>query len=116
MIKSIAVAHKKTGMSIEDFNRYWKDVHGPLAAKAPGVRKYVQNHYLRIPGRQFEGDGIVEMWYDDLQGFENFMSFLRTAEGKGLAEDGARFADMSHSQLWLVEEHIIKDETREGKS
>ncbi|MBN1190194.1 MAG: EthD family reductase [Dehalococcoidales bacterium] len=111
MIKSIVVAHKKAGMSTEEFNRYWKEVHGPIAAGAPGVRKYVQNHFLKIPGRQFEGDGIVEMWYDDLQGFENFMYFLGTPEGKFLAEDGAKFADMSHSQLWLVEEHIVKDET-----
>jgi uncharacterized protein (TIGR02118 family) len=113
MIKSIAVAHKKPGMSIEEFNRYWKDVHGPLAARlGPGVRKYVQNHFLQVPGRQFEGDGIVEMWYDDLQGFENFMAFMRTPEGKVLAEDGAKFSVMGRSQLWLVEEHVIKDDAR----
>jgi uncharacterized protein (TIGR02118 family) len=113
LIKSIAVAHKKPGMTVEEFNHYWKDNHGPLAARlGPGVRKYVQNHFLKIPGRQFEGDGIVEMWYDDLQAFDNFMAFMKTPEGRPLAEDGAKFADMSHGQLWLVEEHVIKDETR----
>ena len=50
MIKSIALAHRKTGLTREEYNRYWKEQHAPLAAKLiPGVRKYVQNHFVEIP-------------------------------------------------------------------
>ncbi len=110
MIKSIAVAHRKSGMTPEDFNRYWRDIHAPLAARViPGMRRYVQNHIIQLPGRDCEGDGIVEMWWDDMEAFQNFTSWVETEAGKDLREDGDKFTDMSKSRLWLVEEHIIKE-------
>ena len=109
MIKSIVVAHRKPGLNLDEFNKYWKDEHGPLAAKLiPGVRKYVQNHLVAIPGIEYEGDGIVEMWYDDIESYQKSMEYLRSGEARELAEDGAKFADMSKAKVWIVEEHIIK--------
>ena len=117
MIKSIAVAHRKSGMTPEDFNRYWRDVHAPLAARTiPGVRKYIQNHLIRLPGRDYEGDGIVEMWWDNIEAFQNFTDWVSTEAGKDLREDGDKFTDMSKSRLWLVEEHIIKEYPEGEKS
>ncbi len=112
MIKSITIAHKKPGMSSEEFNRYWKEQHGPLAARLiPGMRKYVQNHFVKAPGYQFEGDGMVEMWYDDLEAFKQSMAFVMSPAGKELAEDGAKFCGRGPAGgLWLAEEYIIKDE------
>ena len=111
MIKSIAVAHRKSGLTREEYNKYWKEQHGPLAARFfPGLRKYVQNHLVEVPGMEYEGDGIVEMWYDDVEAFQNSMRFVRSEEGKALAEDGAKFAEMRSGGLWIVEEHVIKDD------
>jgi uncharacterized protein (TIGR02118 family) len=111
MIKSIALAYRKTGTTREEYNQYWLEQHGPLAARLiPGLRRYVQNHFVAAPGREFEGDGIVEMWYDDLAAFEKSMQFIHSPAGKPLAEDGARFAEMRRGGLWLVEEHVIMDE------
>ena len=112
MIKSIAVAHRKPGLTREEYNKYWKEQHGPLAARLfPGLRKYVQNHLVEVPGMEYEGDGIVEMWYDDVEAFENSMRFVRSEEGKALAEDGVKFAEMRPGAgLWVVEEHVIKDD------
>jgi uncharacterized protein (TIGR02118 family) len=109
LIKSIAVAYRKPGMSREEFNQYWKDIHAPLAARIiPGVRKYVQNHLIPVPGRESEGDGVVEMWWDNLESFQQFMAWNKTEAGKELGEDAAKFMDMSKGRLWLVEEHEIK--------
>jgi uncharacterized protein (TIGR02118 family) len=112
MIKSITIAHKKPGMTDAEFNWHWKEVHGPLAARLiPGVRRYVQNHLLVAPGYNFEGNGIVEMWYDDLASYEKSMAFLRSPAAKELQEDGPKFCGpMKPGEVWLVEEHIIKDE------
>jgi uncharacterized protein (TIGR02118 family) len=110
LIKSIAVAHRKSGMTPEEFNRYWEEVHAPLAARViPGMRRYVQNHLIRLPGREYDGDGIVEMWWDDLAAFQEFSAWVGTGAGQALREDGDKFTDMSKSRLWLVEEHVIKD-------
>ena len=112
MIKSITIAHKRPDLSAEEFYRYWKEQHGPLAARLiPGLRKYVQNHFISAPGYQFEGDGMVEMWYDDLESFKKSWEFVKTPAGRELAIDGAKFCMMKPGAgLWLAEEHIIKDE------
>jgi uncharacterized protein (TIGR02118 family) len=111
MIKSIALAHRKTGTTREEYNKYWLEQHAPLAARMiPGLRKYVQNHFVAVPGRQYEGDGIVEMWYDDLAAFEKSMEFILSEAGKPLREDGQKFAEMRGGGFWLVEEHVIKDD------
>ncbi len=107
MIKSIVVAHRKAGLTREEFNRYWKNEHGPLAAKLiPGVRRYVQNHLVDIPGMEYEGDGIVEMWYDDIEAWQKSMKYIQSS--KELAEDGAKFCDLRNASVWIVEEHVIK--------
>ena len=83
MIKSIALAYRKAGMTREEYNKYWLEQHGPMAARMiPGLRKYVQNHFITIPGREYKGDGFVEMWYDDVQAFKKSMEYLQSEEGK----------------------------------
>jgi uncharacterized protein (TIGR02118 family) len=107
MNKSIVVAHRKTGLTHEEFNKYWLENHGPLAAKLiPGVRRYVQNHYVPVPGMEYEGDGIVEMWYDDIEAWQKSLAAVRAS--KELAQDGAKFCDLRNARVWIVEEHVIK--------
>ncbi|MBN1692084.1 MAG: EthD family reductase [Dehalococcoidales bacterium] len=107
MIKSIVVAHRKAGLTREEFNKYWLEKHGPLAADLiPGVRRYVQNHYVTMPGMAYEGDGIVEMWYDDVAAWRKSMEAVRAS--KELAQDGAKFCNLRDASVWIVEEHVIK--------
>jgi len=110
MIKSIVLAHRKPGMTHEEFSKYWLNVHAPLAAKIPGVRRYVQNHYVAVPGMKFEGDGIVEMWYDDMESWKKVLESLRG--NIELFEDGKKFCDIKPGGEWIVEEHVIKDELK----
>jgi uncharacterized protein (TIGR02118 family) len=111
MIKSIALAHRKAGMTRAEYNKYWKEQHAPLAAKLiPGLRKYVQNHFVDVPGVEYEGDGIVEMWYDNVESFKNAMAFIHSDEGKALVIDGDKFLEMKPGGLWVVEEHVIMDD------
>ena len=106
MIKSIVVAHRKAGMSRAEFSAYWKNQHGPLAARLiPGLRRYVQNHLVEIPDMEYEGDGVVEMWYDDVAAWQKSMEAVRAS--KELAEDGAKFCDLRNARVWIVEEHVV---------
>jgi uncharacterized protein (TIGR02118 family) len=115
MIKTIALAYRKEGMTREQYNKYWLEKHAPLAARLiPNVRKYVQNHFLTLPGQEMEGDGIVEMWYDDVKSWME----SRDAIGKipELMQDGNNFARMaSGNYFWVVDEHIIVDNTEKKK-
>ena len=96
MIKSIVVAHRKPGISHEEFSAYWKNQHGPLAARLiPGIRRYVQNHPIEIPG----------MEYEDVAAWQKSMEAVRAS--KELAEDGAKFCDLRNASVWIVEEHVV---------
>jgi len=107
MIKTIVVAHRKEGMTRKEFSDYWLNKHGPLAARLiPGVRRYVQNHLIEVPGMEYDGDGIVEMWYDDVESWQKSLKAVRSSRELGM--DGANFCSMSkRGQEWVVEEHVI---------
>lgn len=108
MIKTISIAHRKPGLTRDQYNKHWLEVHAPLAAKhIPGIKRYVQNHFIEVPGTEFEGDGIVEMWYDDVESWQ--MSMKAIFENKELMEDGSKFIEMRPGGLWVVEEHVILD-------
>ena len=112
MIKTIAVAHRKAGMTHDDFIKYWHEQHAPLVKKIwPGLRKYVQNEITVAAGQKREADGIVEMWYDDLASMKHAMAWVQTKEGKPIRDDADKFCDLRGSGgFWVVEEHVIKDE------
>ncbi len=114
MIKLITLVKRKQGISRPDFYKYWKETHGPLVAPhIPHMRKYVQNHFIDVPGFEYEGDGIIEVWYDDVQSMQDSLAFNANPEAKklGLGEDWAKIADMGRPKMWVAEEHVIKDET-----
>jgi uncharacterized protein (TIGR02118 family) len=109
MIKMITLVYRKHGMSREDFSRYWKEQHPAIFAKySPGVRRYVQNHLVPLPGITYEGDGIVELWFDDIEAQKKFDAWTRTDEAKELADDADKFLDMGRARVWIVQEHVIK--------
>ena len=67
MIKSLSLLTRKAGMTHEQFVKHWLEVHGPLARKVPGLRRYVQSHILEertrpdIPSTDVEIDGVAEL-------------------------------------------------------
>ena len=84
--QSYSVVRKLDGLPHELFAMYWRDVHGPLCARLPGLGYYVQHHFARdrwanlwpIP----EGvrrmdlvlDGAVEIGFADAAGEARFMA------------------------------------------
>ena len=53
----------KAELSHEEFVDHWENVHGPLALKVPGIRRYVQSH---ITGQHFRPD--IPAQTDDVDG------------------------------------------------
>jgi hypothetical protein len=74
----------------------------------PGIKKYVQNHFVSIPGQEFQGDGVVEMWYDDLESMRKAMEAARAS--KELEADTKNFCSLvGKGGFWIVEEKVILD-------
>ncbi len=106
MIKQIALIHRKPGLSFEEFDKYWREKHGPLAAKLiPGLKKYTQNHLLKVPRFNYEADGVVELWFDNLEAYQRFATWRQSSEAKELADDADKFRDGSKTVKFMVEEH-----------
>ena len=69
-VKNVEFVTHKPGMSIEAFQRYWREVHGPLAAQITTVRRYVQSHTRLAAyegGRAPSYDGAAVTWFDDTE-------------------------------------------------
>lgn len=71
-VKAIVLAKRKPGLSVEEFQVYWRDKHAPLVPKTPGLRRYVQCHV--VPEMYANGepayDGVAELTWPDLASFE----------------------------------------------
>jgi uncharacterized protein (TIGR02118 family) len=89
MVKAIFVVGKLPGLNLNEFFDRWEHHHGPLAARLPGLRRYVQNHAILeyyATGRQTQ-DGWSELWFDDLTSLHRASA---SPEWRSLREDGAK--------------------------
>lgn len=74
--KLICGVRRKPGMDLEDFHRYWWEVHGPLNRDTPAVRRYFiryeQNHRLRDDYErrpEVDLDGVTVEWFRTARDF-----------------------------------------------
>jgi len=67
-VKNYELVTKRPDLDRAEFDRYWAQVHGPLAATIPAIRRYVQAHLS--PGTRESGtapyDGLAITWFDDV--------------------------------------------------
>jgi len=67
-VKNYELVTKRPDLDRAEFDRYWAQVHGPLAAKIPTIRRYVQAHLS--PNTRDRGtapyDGLAITWFDDV--------------------------------------------------
>jgi EthD domain len=49
-VTTVALLERRTDISRDLFSRYWRDVHGVMAARIPGFDSYVQNHVIPVAG------------------------------------------------------------------
>jgi len=119
MIRLVFVLRRKPGMSLREFQQYWRSVHGPLVARHSttlDIRRYVQVHTLEdAVNDQLAGargkmeppyDGVAELWWDNREALAaSFGSAGGQAAGRELLEDEARFIDLPNSPLWFAYEY-----------
>lgn len=108
MIKLVYCITKKAGMSEDNFFCYWQNVHGPIGARIPQLRKLVQSRTKTVPGDQCgpDYDGMAELWFDDV---DALLAARRSPEWKASSEDEANFIDHNKVAYFVTEEHVILD-------
>jgi|SRR5271156_4636046 len=104
MLKFMVVVRRKPDWTFEKFRDYFVRVHGPLALKIPGLRRYTQNFSAPDPKRKAPAwDCVVELYFDDKDGIE---AAWATPEGQAATADLEVFADLSGTTWSVVEESI----------
>ncbi len=95
MIVRSGILRKKADWLDDDFRRHWRDQHGPLAARLPGLRAYEQNPVIDSVQRGFsyprgpeQIDGFSMLWFDDEAAMKAAMA---TPEGQALVADEQHF-------------------------
>ncbi|WP_442593590.1 EthD family reductase [Neobacillus sp. D3-1R] len=88
MIKMIALY--KHPENKEAFDDHYFNVHAPITAKIPGLRKM---EVTKIVGSPMGGEGkyylMCEMYYDDM---DSLKAAMKTEEGKASGKDAMSFA------------------------
>ncbi len=112
MIKLCILVPRRKDLTREEFSDFWKNVHGPLFASQPDVKKhvrrYIQAHSTGQSLAQFPTapyDGIAEIWFDSLEditavfGTQNYLD--------NIAPNEAEFIDRENIQWIYATEHVV---------
>src|SRR5574337_1980003 len=109
MIKLVYCLRRLPHLSRAEFQRYWRETHGPLVQRHGGalrIRRYVQVHTLEAPlndalrasrdaGAPY--DGVAELWWDSIDALTAAIGSPEGQQaGQVLLEDERHFIDFAH--------------------
>ena len=106
-VRTIAILGRAPGMSFEEFDTYWREVHAPIAAEVPGVTKYVQRHIIpdrTEPDNGFGIDGFAELHYESVEAME---AGWATEKGQRALDDIPNF--LGKHYVVVLEDFIVVD-------
>jgi len=106
-LKNIEFVHRRPDLDVETFQRHWREVHGPIAARIGTLRRYVQNHVkpgAYKAGRQPVYDGLAITWFDSL---EDMRASAASAEYATTREDEPNFLPPGKIPIIVAQEHVI---------
>jgi uncharacterized protein (TIGR02118 family) len=106
-VKNIEFVNRRPGIALEPFRSYWRNIHGPLAAKIPVVGRYEQNHlalseYQHNPTPPY--DGLAITWFASTTDMRRGTT---TSEYAATRADEAHFLPDGHLPIIITREHIV---------
>lgn len=106
-VKVVEFLTRKPGLAVDDFQRHWREVHGPRAARIPQLRRYVQSHTRRSAyeaGRAPAWDGVALTWFDSTDAIRASAATTEFAETEA---DRAAFLAPGPARVILTREYLI---------
>jgi len=106
-IKFYGLLKKREDLSLEQFSKYWREVHAEIAKKTMRLTHYVQNHRLekQVPGLSLpDFHGVAESIARNL---ETALAFPNTRTYReGVYKDEPNFME-GHATAIFAKEHVI---------
>lgn len=106
-VKNVEFVSRRPDLAVEEFQRYWREVHGPIAAQIPVIRRYVQSHARLAAyrdGRQPKYDGCAITWFDSTDAMRQS---ARTEAYALTRADEPNFIPDEEIPLIITKEHVI---------
>jgi len=104
MVKFMVVLYRRPDVSLEDFRAKLRMIHGPMAERIPGLRRYIQNHVAADSTRASPSwDAIIELYWDDRESME---AAWRSPEGEAATRHLQEFVDLPKSTWAIVDEEV----------
>jgi uncharacterized protein (TIGR02118 family) len=106
MVKLVYCICRKPNLTREQFIRYWAEVHAPIGARIPGLRKLVHSYTLTVPEdvRPANFDGMAELWFEDLA---TLLRARQSPEWQASTADEANFIDPTRCAYFVTEERQV---------
>ena len=104
-VKMLFLLKRQPGFTIEQGRRYWLDVHGPIVAALPGLRRYVQCHTVEEAYRYAEPrwDGVAQLWFDSVDALR---ATVTSPQFTDIAyADTAKFVNMDTIESFVAREY-----------
>lgn len=106
-VKAVEFLARRPELTVDAFQQHWRAVHAPLAARVPGVRRYVisaTRPAAYAAGRRPAWDGVALMWFEAP---EALGAAARSPEYGALVDDRRAFLADGAPPFLLTREHVI---------
>ena len=106
-VKNIEFVNRRRGMPLTSFRAYWRNVHGPLAATIPVLRRYEQNHLAMAEYEKNETppfDGLAITWFASTADMRRGTT---TSEYAATRADEPHFLQDGHLPIIITREHLV---------
>jgi uncharacterized protein (TIGR02118 family) len=118
VIVRMGLLQRRSDIGRQDFRTHWRDCHGPLAARLPGLRRYHQNYVVDREQRGIsharggeDFDGFSELWFDDVP---SMLAAFVPEDVQLLGEDEDRF--IGGLKLITAIQHVVVPSLRAFRS
>ena len=106
-VKAVELLSRKPGLAVEAFQDHWRSAHAALAARIPGLRRYVVSATRAAAygaGRSPAYDGAALLWFDSMDALR---AAGASAEYRAVVADRAAFLTPGAPPFLVTREHVI---------
>jgi uncharacterized protein (TIGR02118 family) len=106
-VKGLYAFRRKSDMSVDDFQFYWWQNHGPIAALTESATCYVQSHVLKSAYKNGspDFDGVTELYWPDVPSALQAIGSRQMIENQ--SADARNFVVLESVDLMIAEQHMI---------
>jgi uncharacterized protein (TIGR02118 family) len=108
-VKNIEFVTRRAGMPLDRFRTYWRERHGPLAARIPTICRYEQHHAsdaAYATGKPPAYDGLAITWF---RSTADMKAGTQTPEYAETRADEANFLPDGHLPIIITRDHVLVD-------